>query len=68
MKNINEKLALLQGKIENNSPIVIMIIGLGSVGLYLLDLFQQAFGRSFAPGFVCITLGKIQQCFGITEV
>lgn len=37
MKNINEKLALLQGKIENNSPIVIMIIGLGSVGLYLLD-------------------------------
>ena len=37
MKNINEKLALLQGKIENNSPIVIMIIGLGSVGLYLFD-------------------------------
>ena len=37
MKNINEKLALLQGKIENNSPIVITIIGLGSVGLYLLD-------------------------------
>ena len=34
MKNINEKLALLQGKIENNSPIVITIIGLGSGGLY----------------------------------
>lgn len=37
MKNINEKLSLLQGKIENNVPISIMIIGLGSVGLYLLD-------------------------------
>ena len=37
MKNINEKLSLLQGKIENNAPISIMIIGLGSVGLYLLD-------------------------------
>ncbi len=37
MKNINEKLSLLQGKIENNAPISIMIVGLGSVGLYLLD-------------------------------
>lgn len=37
MKSINEKLALLQAKIENNSSITIMIIGLGSVGLYLLD-------------------------------
>ena len=37
MKTINEKLALLQAKIEKNSPITIMIIGLGSVGLYLLD-------------------------------
>ena len=37
MKNINEKLSLLQGQIENNVPISIMIIGLGSVGLYLLD-------------------------------
>lgn len=37
MKTLNEKLALLQSKIETNSPVTIMIIGLGSVGLYLLD-------------------------------
>lgn len=38
MKSLNEKLALLQAKIEiSKSPISIMIIGLGSVGLYLLD-------------------------------
>ena len=38
MKSLNEKLALLQAKIESSkSPITIMIIGLGSVGLYLLD-------------------------------
>lgn len=38
MKPLNEKLALLQAKIENSkSPITIMIIGLGSVGSYLLD-------------------------------
>lgn len=37
MKPLNEKLALLQAKIENKHPVTIMIIGLGSVGLYLLD-------------------------------
>ena len=31
MKTLNEKLALLQSKIETNSPVTIMIIGLGSV-------------------------------------
>lgn len=37
MKPLNEKLALLQAKIEEKHPVTIMIIGLGSVGLYLLD-------------------------------
>lgn len=37
MKSLNDKLALLQAKIEDKSPVTIMIIGLGSVGLYLLD-------------------------------
>lgn len=38
MKTLNEKLVLLQTKIdERKSPVTIMIIGLGSVGLYLLD-------------------------------
>lgn len=38
MKTLNEKLVLLQTKIEERkSPVTIMIIGLGSVGLYLLD-------------------------------
>lgn len=37
MKTLNDKLAILQAKIEDNHPITIMIIGLGSVGLYLLD-------------------------------
>lgn len=37
MEIINKKLAFLKQKIENNSPITVMIIGLGSVGCYLLD-------------------------------
>lgn len=38
MKTLNEKLELLQNKILNtDEKIQIMIIGLGSVGLYLLD-------------------------------
>ncbi len=37
MKSLNEKLALLQSKIEAGVPVTVMIIGLGSVGLYLLD-------------------------------
>lgn len=37
MKPLNEKLALLQAKIEDKHPVTIMIMGLGSVGLYLLD-------------------------------
>ena len=37
MKLLNNKLSLLKEKIDNNNPITIMIIGLGSVGCYLLD-------------------------------
>lgn len=38
MKTLNEKLALLQKKMQHaDAEIVIMIVGLGSVGLYLLD-------------------------------
>lgn len=37
MELLNKKLILLKKKIEDNSPITIMIIGLGSVGCYLLD-------------------------------
>ena len=37
MEILNRKLSLLKGKVENSQPITIMIIGLGSVGCYLLD-------------------------------
>ena len=37
MKSINEKLALLQAKMKTDTPVTIMIIGLGSVGVYLLE-------------------------------
>lgn len=37
MEKLNHKLSLLKQKVENNNPITIMIIGLGSVGCYLLD-------------------------------
>ena len=37
MERLNKKLELLKQKIDNNQPITIMIIGLGSVGCYLLD-------------------------------
>lgn len=38
MRSLNEKLALLQAKMNaDKAPVTIMIIGLGSVGLYLLD-------------------------------
>lgn len=37
MELLNKKLALLKSKLNNNEPVIIMIIGLGSVGTYLLD-------------------------------
>ena len=37
MKTLNEKLNLLKKKIDNNEQITIAILGLGSVGCYLLD-------------------------------
>lgn len=37
MELLNKKLPLLKEKIANNNPITVMIIGLGSVGCYLLD-------------------------------
>ncbi len=37
MKTLNEKLNLLKAKIDNNEKITIAILGLGSVGCYLLD-------------------------------
>lgn len=37
MELLNKKLTLLKKKIDDNTPITIMIIGLGSVGCYLLD-------------------------------
>lgn len=37
MKTINEKLGLLKSKLDNKETVKIMIIGLGSVGCYLLD-------------------------------
>lgn len=37
MELLNKKLNLLKTKVDNNQPITIMIIGLGSVGCYLLD-------------------------------
>lgn len=37
MEKLNRKLAVLKKKLNQNQPITIMIIGLGSVGCYLLD-------------------------------
>ena len=37
MKTINEKLQLVKNRLDANEPVKIMIIGLGSVGCYLLD-------------------------------
>lgn len=37
MNTLNEKLALLQAKMKKEEPVTIMIVGLGSVGLYLFD-------------------------------
>lgn len=37
MEKLNNKLTLLKKKIDDKSPITVMIIGLGSVGCYLLD-------------------------------
>ena len=37
MELLNKKLTFLKQKVDNNHPITIMIIGLGSVGCYLLD-------------------------------
>lgn len=37
MKELNEKLSLLEAKMGNKQPVTIMIFGLGSVGLYLLE-------------------------------
>lgn len=37
MELLNQKLSLLKTKVDGKQPITIMIIGLGSVGCYLLD-------------------------------
>jgi hypothetical protein len=37
MKSLDERLGFLKQKLDNRNPISIMIIGLGSVGTYLLD-------------------------------
>ena len=37
MEILNKKIALLKSKVEKNETITIMIIGLGSVGTFLLD-------------------------------
>ena len=37
MELVNKKIALLKSKVKNNEPITVMIIGLGSVGTFLLD-------------------------------
>lgn len=39
MKKLNEKLAVLKQQIDADKPISIMIVGLGSVGNYLLNYF-----------------------------
>lgn len=37
MEQINKKLSFLKTKVDNNQTVTVMIIGLGSVGCYLLD-------------------------------
>lgn len=37
MEELNTRLSLLKKKLESNQPVSVMIIGLGSVGMYLLD-------------------------------
>ena len=46
MNTLNEKLALLQAKIKQEKPVTIMIMGLGSVGLYLFD-YLVSLGSGF---------------------
>ncbi|MDR1073698.1 MAG: hypothetical protein LBL45_08495 [Treponema sp.] len=45
MKALGERLKILKNKLNREEPITIMIIGLGSVGLYLLDYLVSASPR-----------------------
>lgn len=54
MKTINEKLQLVKNKLDANEPVKIMIIGLGSVGCYLLDYLVSL----AAPQLELIVVGR----------
>lgn len=57
MNTLNEKLALLQAKIKQEKPVTIMIMGLGSVGLYLFD-YLVSLGD---PGLHLVVTGRSRE-------
>ena len=57
MKSINEKLALLQAKMKTDTPVTIMIIGLGSVGVYLLD-YLISLSDNLPPHLSCFVTDR----------
>ncbi len=59
MKTLDERLALLKGKLRRGEPVKIMIIGLGSVGVYLLDYLVSASARP--PRLEIIAAGRNEQ-------
>jgi hypothetical protein len=56
MKTINERLEILKDKLNANEPVTIMIIGLGSVGLYFLDYLITESSR--LPALRIIATGR----------
>ncbi|MDR1218274.1 MAG: hypothetical protein LBK73_01550 [Treponema sp.] len=56
MKTLDERLKILKNKLNREEPITIMIIGLGSVGLYLLDYLVSASPR--LPALRIVAAGR----------
>ena len=60
MKTINEKLKKLQQDIVGGKPITLMILGLGSVGTYLLDYLINLANPKFKIVVVGRNIDKLQ--------
>ncbi|MDR2194757.1 MAG: hypothetical protein LBP19_09915 [Treponema sp.] len=56
MKTLDERLGIIKTKLNKEEPITIMIIGLGSVGLYLLDYLVSASAR--LPALRIVVAGR----------
>ena len=68
MNLLNKKLSVIKEKIDQDNIICIMIIGLGSVGCYLLDYLISQMDEKIKIIVVGRKIDKIEMSINITKV